>query len=77
MDEQKPEVKRPFWAWCFSDPDGTPSSARVITALVVLFALGWVTFLVRKHGVLPEFAGLTAFVSAIYAINKLRDGLGK
>jgi len=60
------DVKRPFWAWTFSEADGTPSFSRVITVPIVFFALGWVTHIVWKTGALPDFMGLIAFISAIY-----------
>lgn len=37
------ETKKPFWAWVFSEQDGTPSLARVGTAVLVAFICGWDT----------------------------------
>jgi hypothetical protein len=63
-------IKRPFWAWVFCETDGTPSFARVGTAVLLGFACGWVTALVRHNNTLPEMGGLAMFVTALYGANK-------
>ena len=65
-----PSVKRPFWAWVFCETDGTPSFARVGTAVLAAFACGWVTAIVRWTHALPEFGGVAMFVSLLYGSNK-------
>jgi len=73
------EIKKPFWKWIFCESDGTPSSSRVFTAVLVAFACGWVTRVVVKSNTLPEFGGLAVFVSCLYGFNRAsaackRDG---
>lgn len=71
------DVKRPFWAWVFSEADGTPSFARIFTGLIVCFSLGWVTHLVWKNHQLPDFAGLALFVTVLYGANRFSTILQK
>jgi hypothetical protein len=66
-----PSVKRPFWAWVFCEPDGTPSFSRVATAGVVAFVLGWVTHLVGHDHRLPDFGGVCLLIGTLYGINKV------
>ena len=68
MEETR--YKRPFWPWVFCEADGTPSLARVATAVLLAFACGWVTAVVRWTHALPEFAGLAGFVVILYGVNK-------
>jgi hypothetical protein len=64
------ETKQPFWKWVFCEPDGTPSFARIGTGILLGFACGWVTAVVRwTHG-LPELGGLSLFVTVLYGTNK-------
>jgi hypothetical protein len=60
------------------------SWGRVGSAVSLLFVLGWVTYLVARNRVLPDLAGATAFVAAIYGVSKageavqrLRNGNGQ
>lgn len=64
------QVKRPFWTWVFCEPDGTPSFARVGTAVLIGFACGWVTCLVKITHAMPPLGELTLFVGALYGANK-------
>lgn len=64
------EYKRPFWTWVFCEQDGTPSFARVSTAVLLGFACGWVTAIVRASHALPEFGGLALFITCLYGANK-------
>ena len=64
------DVKKPFWAWVFCETDGTPSFSRVATAVLVGFACGWVTSIVRLEHKLPDFVGLSLFVTVLYGANK-------
>ena len=66
-----------FWRGVFSEADGTPSLSRVGTAVLIGFACGWVTSIVKHSFTLPEFGGLTLFIGAVYGINKLSAGLKK
>jgi hypothetical protein len=59
-----------FWRGVFSEADGTPSFARVATAVTLAFALGWVTAIVARTHQLPDFSGLVAFIGILYGINR-------
>jgi ABC-type uncharacterized transport system permease subunit len=60
-----------FWRGVFSEPDGTPSFSRVATAMIVGFAMGWVTALVRMNHQLPDFGGLVLLIGALYGVNRV------
>ena len=54
-------------ALCDLRPDGgagKPSFARVSLAVLLAFALGWVTALTIWHRSLPDMSGVVGFVSA-------------
>ena len=54
-------------ALCDLRPDGTPgkpSFARISLAVLLAFALGWVTALTIWHRKLPDMTGVVGFVSA-------------
>ncbi|MGA9042309.1 MAG: hypothetical protein WB421_17380 [Terriglobales bacterium] len=70
-------MKKPFWAWVFCETDGTPSFARIGTAVLVAFAVGWVTAIVKWSHALPEFGGLSLFVTVLYGANKFSTMFGK
>ncbi len=70
-------MEKAFWRGVFSEPDGTPSFSRVATGLIVAFALGWVTSLVRTNHALPDFGGLVLFISALYGVNKIGAAVSK
>ena len=59
----------------FSEEDGKSSFSRVATALLLLLALGWVTHLVMRNHALPDFGGLTIFISALYGLNKVGNAV--
>ena len=65
------QCREPFWAWVFCDPDGTPSFARVGTAVVASFVCVWVSALVKWNRALPELAGPAAFMTVLYGINQV------
>lgn len=50
--------------------NGEPSSSRILTALVVFFACGWVTSIVARTHALPDFAGLALFIGTLYGVNQ-------
>jgi hypothetical protein len=60
-----------FWRGVFSESDGTPSFSRVATAVIVAFAMGWVTALVRMNHQLPDFGGLVPLIGTLYGVNKV------
>lgn len=54
-------------ALCDLKPDGTAgkaSFARISLAVLLAFALGWVTALTIWHRALPDLTGVVGFVSA-------------
>ena len=57
----------------FSEPGagGTLSWGRVSSGLCLMAAIAWVTRLILITHTLPDFAGLTGFVTAPYAANKM------
>jgi hypothetical protein len=69
--------QKPFWRGVFSEPDGTPSFARVATAALVGAAIGWVTYLVHANHALPELAGCAGFITVLYTTNKVAAIWGK
>jgi multisubunit Na+/H+ antiporter MnhC subunit len=64
-----------FFKGLLREADGTPSSGRFHTLLVVVFSLGWVTYLVIKNNKIPDLTGLAMFdaaaISALFGITKL------
>ena len=66
----------PFWRAVFSESDGAPSFSRVATGLIVAFAMGWVTALVRTNHQLPDFGGLVLLIGALYGVNKFSGAIG-
>jgi hypothetical protein len=66
-----------FWRGVFSESDGSPSFSRIATAVVVAFAVGWTSELVRLNHALPDFGGMTCFVGTLYGVNKLSAALGR
>jgi CRISPR/Cas system endoribonuclease Cas6 (RAMP superfamily) len=76
---------KPFWKTVFREADGTASSARLLTATIIVAALLWVTFLVIKNHVMPDLQPASGFVGgttlSLYGVNKggsvLSDIFGK
>ena len=66
---------RPFWRGVFSESDGTASSSRVFTGILVAFAMGWVTELVIKNHAMPDFGGLAMLIGTLYGVNKIAGAL--
>lgn len=64
-----------FFKGLLREADGTPSSARFNTLLVVVASLSWVTFLVVKNKALPDLVGLTEFdmatIGSLFGISKI------
>ena len=66
---------KPFLRGVFSESDGTPSSSRIFTGILVAFAMGWVTDLVRHNHALPDFGGLAMLLGVLYGVNKFTGAL--
>lgn len=71
------DVRGGFWRGVFCEADGVPSFSRVATAVVVAFAVGWTTALVRLNHALPDFAGLSCFIGTLYGVNKISNAFGR
>lgn len=65
-----------FLRGVFSEPDGTPSFSRISSAIVIICAIAWVTFVVVTKFVIPELAGLAALVGSLYGANKIGNAIG-
>jgi hypothetical protein len=61
----------------FCEQDGMPSFARVCTALMVICALFWVTYLVIHNKALPDLGGAALFITVLYGTNKFSTMLEK
>lgn len=64
-----------FWMGVFSEPDGTPSYSRVLSAIFILFMLLLDIVNYAKTGQLPDAASLlsqAAGGNAGYLINQMR-----
>ena len=60
-----------FWQRVFCEPNGgEPSFARVGTGVLVAFACGWTTAIVRWTHALPELGELGLFMTILYGLNK-------
>lgn len=69
----------PWLAKAFSD-NGSPSSSRVLTAVHSSIACAALAFVVLKTRALPDgtvLAGLGAFATAHYAVNRASNAWGK
>jgi hypothetical protein len=51
--------------------EGQGSASRVMMALHAIAGISFVVVHLMKNGHLPDFSGVTLFVTAPYAINKL------
>lgn len=76
-----PAAELSFLRSVLSEPDGSGSAARVLTSLVVIAALVWISFLVFTHKSFPDFVGVTTWVvtvaSSLYGVNKVSTAFGK
>ncbi len=61
----------------FLDDDGAPSFARVFTAVIIAFTLGWVTRIVWATNTLPDLLGAAGFCTAVYGANKLATAMDR
>jgi hypothetical protein len=62
-----------FFRGLFSD-SSSASFSRLATFIALVFACGWVTFIVwHLKTSLPALDGLTAFISALYALGKINE----
>lgn len=59
--------------------DGQGSYSRFASGAIVFSTLGWITYLVIKHGALPDLSGPALFIgagSAVYGVNKAEAIVG-
>ena len=70
---------KPFWKSLFRDVDGTASSSRVLTALVTVTTLFWVTFVTLKHAQIPELHPVETFlcsvIMSLYGVSRISQAL--
>lgn len=71
-----PESVRKFTREALSEADGKASFSRIITTVVVAFAMGWVTVIVRHNFALPDFGGLALLIGTLYGINQVGKVVG-
>jgi hypothetical protein len=64
-----------FLRGVFSDDDGEPSFSRCATGVLVGFACFWITRIVVKNNVLPDFTGISCFITVLYGVNRA-EGIG-
>jgi len=62
------ESAKTFWVGVFSD-GGVPSFSRVATGLIVVVALGWITYIVYQTRVIPDVGGVVLLASTLYGVN--------
>lgn len=71
--------KHPFWQGVFRDGDGVSSSSRLLTALVVIVTLAWVTMIVARTTALPELkpveSFLTATILSLYGVSRISQAV--
>lgn len=65
------ENKQPFWRGLFSETDGKPSFSRIASGGLVVVSIGWITYLVLRNKVFPDFTGLSLFIGILYGLNKV------
>ena len=59
-----------------SESDGKASFSRIMTLVLVAFAMGWVTVIVRHNFALPDFTGLALLIGTLYGINQVGNVVG-
>ncbi len=52
---------------------GEASFSRAGALLALLFACGWVSYLVWRTGALPGLEGLTFFIASLYGLGKVGE----
>lgn len=59
----------------FAESDGTGSWARVGSFIALLASLAWVSIVVHTSHAIPDLTGVCLFITSLYGVNKLHDGL--
>jgi len=57
-----------FWTGVFSDA-GTPSFSRVATAIMVVAAIVWISFIIYFKREIPDVGGVVLLIGTLYGIN--------
>ena len=55
----------------FSESDGTGSFARILSAVLAVGSIIWITHIVLHTHVIPPLSDITLFIGAPYATNKI------
>jgi hypothetical protein len=54
---------------------GEASFSRLGAFVALVFACGWITYLVLHTHILPSLEGLTLFIAALYGLGKANETL--
>jgi hypothetical protein len=54
---------------------GEASFSRISAFVALVFACGWITYLVMLNHILPNLEGLTLFVATLYGLGKANETL--
>lgn len=57
--------------------NGAPSFSRIGSAIALGFSCGWITSIVCKTHVLPDFAGVCMFIGTLYGTNVIGNAAPK
>ena len=59
------------WLKNLFSESGEASMSRTLAFVALLFACGWITYLVIKNQALPDLHGIALFVGTPYGLGKL------
>jgi len=57
-----------FWTGVFSD-NGVPSFSRVATALILIAAVTWISYIVYFKREIPDVGGVAILIGTLYGLN--------
>lgn len=60
-----------FVRGALSEPDGTPSTGRIMAVFALGCSMKWVHFMVYKHGEIPDLMNVLILVGGLYSISKV------
>jgi hypothetical protein len=62
--------KSVFIKEAFSEDNGKASFSRISTFIILVFELGWITFVTLSKGTIPDLGGPALFLVTLYGANK-------
>jgi len=65
------------WIKKLFSESGEASMSRTAAFIALVFACGWVTYLVIKNGALPDLHGIALFVGTPYGLGKIGETIAK